>query len=70
MKNRLEVESSNGIYINVMNTVLKLISVCLLEWNILVPANFKYRFGNHIGITAKIYIYILLLLLCKIMNLI
>ena len=53
-----------------MNTVSELVSVCPLEWSISILANFEYRFGNHFEITTKIYIYILLLLLCKIMNLI
>ena len=55
------------LLLNVMNTVLEPVFVCLLEWNISILANFEYYFGNHFRITA---IYILLLLLCKIMNLI
>ena len=53
-----------------MDTVSEPISVCLLEWNISIPVSFGYRFENSFGITAKIYIYILLLLLYKIINLI
>ena len=53
----------------IKDILLKPVSVCSLEWNILVPVNFEYRFGNCFEITAKIYIYILLLLY-KIINLI
>ena len=54
----------------VMNTVSEPVSVYSLEWNILVSVNFRYCFGNRFEITAKIYIYILLLLFYKIINLI